>query len=183
MKLLKLLIVTYAIALAVVAVGCATDDARLANGTVERADSTIQTATAADGTKTEVRTFKSGDVARATRVTRRSGERTATVEFRDGRSVELEDDSAIERLMEDTGTVIADGATKAWEATKMVGSEIGDKLEDAGDKAADTGKAIGKGAKRGAEEVADKAEDVGDKAVEGAKKVGKGIKKAVGKGN
>ena len=190
MKIVKLLITGYVVALSLLVIGCATDGTRYAAegvkevaGTVEKDDSTIVTSTAADKTKTEVRTFKSGEVARVTRVTRADGERTATVEFRDGRKVELEDDSAIERAMEDTASAIADAGNKAWEVSKEIGAEIGDKAEDVGDKAAAAGKAIGKGAKRGAEEVADKAEDLGDKAVEGAKKVGKGIKKAVGQGN
>jgi hypothetical protein len=186
MKVFKFLFIGYVMALSLLIISCANDNSRNANdgtGTVEKADSTIVTATAADGTKTEVRTFKSGEVARVTRVTRSGGTRSATVEYRDGRKVELKDDGAIERVMEDTVSVIAEAGNKAWEVTKEVGKEIGDKAEDVGDKAAEAGKAVGKGAKRGAAEVADKAEDVGDKTVEGAKKVGKSIKKAVGKGN
>ena len=190
MKVFKGFLFLSVMALSLLVINCSTEAPRNANaasGTVEKPDSTIVTSTASDGTKSEVRTFKSGDVASVTRVTRTGGQRTATVEFRDGRKVEIKDDSAIERAMDDTTEVVAKTANKTWEGTKEVGKEVGDKAEDVGDKAADTGKAIGKGAKRGAvkvgKEVGDKAEDVGDKTVEGAKKVGKGFKKVVGKDN
>jgi len=163
--------------------------------------STVEIQTAPDGTRTEVRTFKSGDVVRVTRTTPPSGKRTARVELRDNRTVDLDDDSAIENAMEWTGDAIASAAVKTWEVTKKVGAEVADKTEDVGgavgkgavtagkevaDKTEDAGGAVGKGAKkvgRGAvtvgKEVADKTEDAAQATAKGVKKLGSKIKKAV----
>jgi hypothetical protein len=189
MKLPAILLI---LALGVMTGACANNDSGYSTQTaqsakeVEKEDgSTVAVSTAPDGTKTEVRRFKSGDVARVTRTTPRGGESTATVEFSDGRKVELEDKSDIERAMDATSDAIVAAANKTWDATKEVGKEIGDKTEDVAGKTVDTGKKvgkeIGKGAKRGAEEVADKAEDAADAVAKGAKTVGKKVKKAVKK--
>jgi hypothetical protein len=145
---------------------------------VEKEDgSLMSTVTAPDGTKTEVRRFNSGDVSRVVRTTSPSGKRTATVEFRDGRKAELNDDSDIERAMDATAATVKTAALKTWDVTKTVGSEAADKTEDAADKTVGVSKKVGSAAKKGATEAADKAEDVGDQTVKGAKKVGREAKK------
>jgi hypothetical protein len=153
-------------ALTLGAAGCANNDYDNANTAatpsareVEKEDgSMVSTTKATDGTVTEVRTFETGEVARVTRRTPPEGEPTATVEFRDGRNVELEDESDIENAMEASGDAIAKAAAKAWDATKDIGKEVGDKAEDVADKAVDVGK------------------DIGSKVGEGVKKAGKKIK-------
>ncbi|MGI8782751.1 MAG: hypothetical protein ACR2L2_03755 [Acidobacteriota bacterium] len=199
MKQTVKLMLCLSLALVVVgAVGCNKADDQV----VVRDDgSTVEIQTAPDGTKTEVRTFKSGDVVRVTRTTPTTGRRTARVELRDNRTVDLDDDSAIENAMEATGDAIAAAAVKTWEVTKNVGAEVADKSEDVGeavgkgavkagkevaDKTEDAGGAIGSGAKkvgRGAvtvgKEVADKTEDAAQATAKGAKKLGRKIKKAV----
>ena len=74
MKIMKSLVIVYVLALSLLVIGCATDGTRYAAegvkevaGTVEKDDSTIVTSTDADKTKTEVRTFKSGEVTRVLR--------------------------------------------------------------------------------------------------------------------
>lgn len=177
MNSLRFSICALSLALAVGASGCATDREGSVSATLEskQADgSTVAVSTAPDNTKTEVRTFETGEIARVTRVTRPDGTRTATVEYRDGRKVELEDESAIEQAMEATGDAIAEAADATWEKSKEIGEEVGDKSEDVADKTADVSKKV-------AEETKDTAETVYDKSKKGAKKVGKGIKKVAGK--
>ena len=57
-----------------------------------------------------MRTFKTGDVARVTRTASAGGKRTATVELRDGRKGELEDESDIEQVIDASADWIADTA-------------------------------------------------------------------------
>ena len=194
MKLIKLLALTFLLAFSIGAAGCAensqqrVDSASGAAPTaqeVEKDDgSVVKTTTNGDGTKTEVRTFKTGEVVRVTRTTRPGSKRTATIEMRDGRKAELEDDSEIERVIDASGDWIASAAAKTWDTTKEVGKEVGDKAEDVAGKTVDTSKDVGKkavkGTKEGVKEVGDKAEDVGDAVGKTAKKVGKGAK-SVGK--
>jgi hypothetical protein len=178
-------------ALALGAAACAHDDAGSnANGStgtqasgelkspgeVEKEDgSTISVATEPDGTKREERSFKSGEVARVSRVTRSDGTRTATVEMRDGRRAELKEEGEVEKALEASSDWLVSAASKTWDTTKDVGREIGDKTEDVASKTAETGKdvgkKVGKGIKRGAQEVADKTEDAAGKVKKGAKKV------------
>lgn len=187
MKLIKLSTIILALAVSFGAIGCTehTQSAGTPSTTtatqnaqeVEKDDgSVVATTTAADGTKTEVRTFKTGEVARVTRTTRPGNKRAATVELRDGRKAELDDDGEIEQVIDASADWIADTANDTWDTTKAVGKEIGDKTEDAADKTVNTSKKVVKGTKEGAKEVGDKAEDVGDAVGKTAKKVGKGAK-------
>ncbi len=194
MRLIKLLTVTFLLAFSIGAIGCAESSQQRVDSTsstaptaqeVEKDDgSVVATNTAADGTKTEVRTFKTGEVVRVTRTTRPAAKRTATIEMRDGRKADLEDDSEIERVINASADWISSAAHKTWDTTKAVGKEVGDKAEDVADKTVDTSKDVGKkavkGTKAGVKEVGDKAEDVGDAVGNTAKKVGKGAK-SVGK--
>ncbi len=175
MKPVRLAIVILISVLIFSVIGCATDEDHLNKpyaGTdakeVEKEDgSTVAVTQSPDGTKTEVRTFKTGEVARVTRTTRPNGEQTARVEFRDDRNVDIEDKSTVEDIMDATANTIADAANKTWDTTKHVGEEVGDKSEDVADKTVDTskdvGKAIGKGAKKGAEKVGKGVKKIGEK--------------------
>jgi hypothetical protein len=127
--------------------------------TVENRDgSTTVVAHYSDGTKSEVRTFKTGRLSRVTRETNAAGQRTARVTYRDtNREVELREASWIDKSMDATSNALV---------------EVADKLEDVGD-------ATKKGVKEGAKEVGDKAEDVGDAVKKGAKKVTKKAKEIV----
>jgi hypothetical protein len=190
MKLIKLSTIVLLLAVSLAAIGCAENSQPASPSTttatqnaqqVEKDDgSIVATTTAADGTKTEVRTFKTGEVARVTRTTSSGGKRNATVELRDGRKAELNDDSEIEQVIDASADWIADTANDTWDTTKAVGKEVGDKTEDVADKTVDTSKKVVKGTKEGAKEVGDKAEDVGDAVGKTVKKVGKGAK-SVGK--
>lgn len=145
-------------------------------GGVEKEDgSTISVATEPDGSKREERSFKSGEVARVSRVTRADGTRTATVEMRDGRRAELKEEGEVEKALEASSEWLVTAASKSWDTTKEIGKEVGDKSKDVASKTAETGKdvgkKVGKGIKRGAEEVADKTEDAAGKVKKGAKKV------------
>jgi len=145
-------------------------------GEVEKEDgSSISVATDSDGSKREERTFKSGEVARVSRVTRPNGTRTATVELRDGRRAELKDEGEVAKALEASGEWLVDAANRTWDTTKAVGKEIGDKTGDVASKTADTskdvGKKVGSGIKRGAGEVADKTKDAAGAVKKGTKKV------------
>jgi hypothetical protein len=129
--------------------------------------SVVKTTVSKDGTRTEVRTFESGDVARVTRTTRSSGERMVIIEYRDGRATRVKQESDIEQAMDATAETIAMYASEAWDKTKDVSMEVADKTEDVADKSVEVGK-----------EVADKTEDVGDATVKGTKKAVKSSKKA-----
>jgi hypothetical protein len=196
MKFIKLTTIVLLLACTIWATGCA-DHSQPAGTTtstttatqnaqqVEKDDgSMVATTTAADGTKTEVRTFKSGEVTRVTRTTKPGARRTASVELRDGRKADLEDDSDVERVIDASADWLVGAADKTWSATKTVGKEVADKSEDVADKTVDTSKDVGKkvvkGTKAGVRETGDKAEDVGDAVGKAAKKVGKGAK-SVGK--
>jgi hypothetical protein len=135
--------------------------------------------TASDGTKTEVRTFKTGDIARITRTTRDNGERAVMVEYRDGRTAKLEDESDIEQAMDATADAIKRAADKTWNVTKEAAAEVADKAEDVGDKAAGVGEKVVSKTKDAGKEVADKTEDVADKTVDTGKKAGKVAVKGV----
>ena len=143
---------------------------------VEKEDgSTISVATEPDGSKREERSFKSGEVARVSRVTRSDGTRTATVEMRDGRRAELKEEGEVEKALEASSDWLVTAASKSWDTTKDIGREVGAKSKDVASKTADTGKdvgkKVGKGIKRGAEEVADKTGDAAGKVKKGARKV------------
>lgn len=190
MKLIKLLTISLLLAFSVGAIGCAENSQQRVDAKstttptaqeVEKDDgSVVTTTTTADGTKTEVRTFKTGEVVRVTRTTRPGAKRTATVELRDGRKADLQDDSKVEQVIDASADWIAKAAETTWDTTKTVGKEVGDKAEDVADKTVDTSKDVGKkvvkGTKTGVKEVGDKAEDVGDAVGKTAKKAGKGAK-------
>ncbi|HEX8184127.1 MAG TPA: hypothetical protein VF747_05230 [Blastocatellia bacterium] len=173
-------------AIAVVATGCSSNNPNLVRSDkeVQKEDgSTVVVSTSSNGTRTEARTFPSGDVARVTRINPPNGRTRAIVEFRDTRSVEIKDEDEIDHIMDASADTIKTVAMKLWEAMKSweaansAGSEAADKTEDAADKAAGVGKEVGKGAKRGAEAVGDAASDTAAAAKAGVKKTGKGIKK------
>jgi hypothetical protein len=179
MKLIRLSILIFVSALSLAALGChqaaepenTNSSAAQAAREVEKEDgSTVAVVDAPDGTKTEVRSFKTGEVARVTRTTRPGGGRSATVELRDGRKAELEDEGDIERAMDATADALTAAANKTWDTTKDVAGAVGDKTEDAAGKAASTGKKVG-------QEVGDKAEDAAGAVKKGAQKVGRGAKK------
>ena len=144
-----------------------------------------------DGSKSEVRTFKTGRLAKVTRDTPATGARTARVTYRDDSTdVDVTDESWIEKSMNATGDALAlaarktkAGAMVAADKAEDVGSAVkqGAKkgVRETGDKAEDVGSAIKKGVKKGVNETGDKAEDVGDAVKKGAKKVGSKIKDAV----
>jgi hypothetical protein len=184
-KRLKLLLLLLVCVVSFGATGCSSDsrdNVAVSEKAVEKEDgSTVVVSHASNGTKTEARTFPSGDVARVTRITAPNGQRRAIVEFRDTRSAEIKDENDIGNIIEASADTVKSAATKALDATKSAGSVVGDKAEDAAGKAADVGKDvgkdIGKGAKRGAEEVGDAASDATSAAKKGAKKTAKGIKK------
>lgn len=189
LKLMKLTLLFLICVLTFGAAGCSSNSSDSVNASlpksekdVEKEDgSTVSVSTAPNGTKTEARTFPSGDVARVTRITSPNGRRRALVEFRDTRVIEMRDGNEVDRVIEASADTVRAAAVNALEATKSAGSEVADKTEDVADKAADTGKdageAVGDGAKRGAEEVGDAASDAAGAAKKGARKAGKGIKK------
>lgn len=164
-------------AFAIISFGCSSDNkdsGALKPATeVEKEDgSTLAVSTGQNGIKSESRTFPSGDVSRATRITYPDGRRRGLVEFRDGgRSVELKEKSDIDNLMEASADSIKDVATKTWEATKTVGEKIGDKTADAAKEVSDK-------AKSGAEATKDAVTDAADATGKGLKKAGKAVKKA-----
>jgi len=148
-----------------------------ATNTVENKDGSITTTiNYSDGSKSEVRTFRSGRLSTARRETSATGGRVACVTYRaDNKEVELKDSSWVDRSMEATGDALVEVADKAEDANDQVKKGA----REVGDKAEDVGGAVKKGAKKGARETADKAEDVGDAVKKGAKKTGRAIKKAV----
>jgi len=198
MKAIRLATLIFAGALAFAAIGCSGDAAKEDNAATENSNqgaastespgeiklddgSTLTVSQLPDGTRTEVWTFESGEVARVTRTTPTSGKSTATVEFRDDRKVEVEDESFVERAMDATGDAIATTANNIWETSKDVGGAVGEKSGSVAEKVADTsvdvGKAVGKGAKTGAKATAKGAKTGAKATAKGAKEVGKGVKK------
>lgn len=146
------------------------------NQTITKSDgSVVEMVIAPDGTKTEVRTFKTGDVARITRTTQTDGTRTVIVEYRDSRQVDLTDENDIEQAMDATADTMLMAADKAWSATKKAGEEVADKTEDVADKTVDVTKKAVDVTKKTGKEVADKTEDVVDKSVKVTKEVGKEV--------
>lgn len=124
------------------------------NTVVNKDGSTTVVTSYSDGSKSEVRTFKSGRISTITRETSSTGTRTARVTYRaDNKEVELKDPSWVEKSMDATGNALV---------------EVADKAEDVGD-----------ATRKGAREAADKAEDVGDAMKSGAKKAGRKIKDVV----
>ena len=148
--------------------------AAVSTSTIENKDGSATVVTTYnDGTKTEVRTFKTGKLARVTRTTDASGTRTVHVSYRaDDADVEIKDESWIEKSMDATGDALAVAADKTKSGLKTAARETADKAEDVGD-------ATKKGAKKVASETADKAEDVGDAVKKGAKKTAKKVKEVI----
>ena len=143
---------------------------------VEKEDgSTVSVSTESDGSKREERSFKSGEVARVSRVTRADGTRSATVEMRDGRRAELKEKGEVEKALEASSEWLVSAADRTWDTTKDVAGDVGGATKDiagkTADKSKDVGKAVGRGVKRGAEEVADKTKDAAGQVKKGAKKV------------
>jgi hypothetical protein len=181
MKLMKLSILSLTCAIIAGAMGCSSDP-RANLPKVERQEekddgSTVVVSASSNGTRTEARTFPSGDVARVTRITTPNGHRRAIAEFRDTTTVEIKDGNEVDRVIEATADAVKSAAVKARDGVNSAGAEAADKTEDAADKAADVGKDVGSKAKRGAEEAGDAASDAASAAKKGVKKTGKGIKK------
>lgn len=149
--------------------------------TIENKDgSTTVVTTYSDGTKSEVRTFKTGRLSRVTRSTATAGPRTARVTYRDtDREVELRDESWVEKAMDATGAALVQVADKLEDAGAATKKGVKKAAHEVGDKAEDVGSATKKGVKKGVNEVGDKAEDVGDAVKKGAKKVVKKTKEIV----
>ncbi|HJQ71074.1 MAG TPA: hypothetical protein VKA70_19015 [Blastocatellia bacterium] len=152
---------------------------------VTRSDgSTVETVIAPDGTKTEVRVFQTGDIARITRTTKEGDVRAVVVEYRDGRKVDLTDENDIEQAMDATADVMLAAADKAINVTKTAGEEVADKTEDVADKTVDVTKEavdktkdvtkdVAKETVDTTKKVGEKAEDVADKTVDKTKEAGK----------
>lgn len=166
--------------------------------TIENKDgSTTVVTNYSDGSKSEVRTFKTGRLTRVTRETPAGGtlpRRVRVVHRDDNAEVDVEDPNWVEKSMDATGDALATAASKTKAGVKTAASETADKAADVGnavkkgakkgasetaDKAEDVGDAVKKGVKKGASETADKAEDVGGAIKKGAKKTGKFIKDVV----
>ncbi|MFP5262264.1 MAG: hypothetical protein ACLGJB_10205 [Blastocatellia bacterium] len=154
------------------AVGCSCGSRGGANANVARSEkevekedgSVVVVSTSPNGTRTEARTFPSGDVSRVTRITATNGRRRALVEFRDGRSAEVKDENEIDRVIEASADTVRAAAAKAWEARQAAaGSEASEKA--------------GGAANRGAEEAGNAASDVVEAAKKGVRKTGKGVKR------
>ena len=172
----RLLFLVFAFAL--ISFGCSTDDrdsgAIKPATEVEKEDgSTVAVSTGQNGIKSESRTFPTGDISRATRITYPDGRpQRAVVEFREGgRSVELKEKSDIDNLMDASADSIKDVATKTWDATRAIGERIGDKTADAAKEVSDK-------AKSGAEATKDAAAGAAEATGKGLKKAGKAVKKA-----
>lgn len=127
------------------------------------------------GVKSEARTFQSGEVVRATRVTKPDGSRRGVVELRDGRTVELSEKSDIDSLMDASAESIKDAATVTWQATQATAEKVGEKTAETGK---EVGKEIGEKTKQGAEATKDAAVDAAQAAGKGLKKAGSAIKNA-----
>lgn len=113
-----------------------------------------------DGSKTEERTFKAGELAKVRRSTSAAGVRTGHVTYRkDSREVEVKDPSWVETSMEATGSALTTAA-KATEKGVTVAAE----------KTAEGAKTAGKATAKGAAVAAEKT-------VEGVKALGAGAKK------
>ena len=177
---LRFALVTFLIALTFGTIGCAdvrnssnSDSRRAQQGSaVRQADgSTITTSTAPDGKKTETRTFTSAEIASVTRTTYPDQTQRGTVEYSDGRTVEIKDEHDIGALMETSVDNIKAAASKALATTKELGEEIADKTKEVGGKAADK-------TKEGLEKAKNAAADAADAAGKGIQRAGKEIKKA-----
>jgi hypothetical protein len=162
--------------------GANTNVARSEKGVEKEDGSVVVVSMSPNGIRTEARTFPSGDVSRATRITATNGRRRALVEFRDGRSAEVKDENEIDRVIEASADTVRAAAAKAWEARQAAsGPEASEKAGGAANRAAeggkDAGQAVGGAAKRGAEEAGDAASDVVEAAKKGLRKTGKGVKR------
>jgi hypothetical protein len=149
---------------------------------IEKPDgSIVETHLAPDGTKTEVRTFKDGEVFRVSRITRPSGDKKVLVEFRDNRTAVSDEESDFEQAMDATGDAIATSAKKTWDVSKDTGQDVGEKTVEGTQKAVEVGKDVGSTVGDKATDVAGKtaevSKDVGKTVGKGAKKTGKAIKK------
>ncbi len=120
----------------------------------------VKTTISNDGTRTEVRTFKSGNIARVTRTTHSDGSRMVVVEYRDGRKANLEEESDIEQAMDTTADKIEMAAGKALNVTKGVGEEVADKTEDVVDTSVDATKRAASKTKKAGKKAVNKTKDV-----------------------
>ncbi|MEP7271898.1 MAG: hypothetical protein ABI882_10380 [Acidobacteriota bacterium] len=133
--------------------------------------STTVVRTFSDGSKSEERTFKTGEIATVRRVTQTSGERRAHVVYRkDNSEVEVSDPTWVEKSMDATGSALAVAARKTESGVK---TGVNATVEGA--------KTVGSATKKGAivagEKTVEGAKMVGEKTKEGVKAVGKGLKK------
>ncbi|MBI3651254.1 MAG: hypothetical protein HY231_09440 [Acidobacteria bacterium] len=79
--------------------------------------STLTTSTAPNGIKSEVRFFPIGEVVQVSRASWPDGRRVATVIFRDGRSVDLQDPADTEQVITASNEAIAALALKVMGTT------------------------------------------------------------------
>jgi hypothetical protein len=125
---MKKAILFLSIALMLVLAGCAKDpDKGAANSNaalfeapvpVDQADgSNITTTTAPNGIKSEVRSFPQGQLIQISRASWPDGRQAATVRFRDGRTVDLQDTADIEQVMTASSDTIVAIALKKMGAT------------------------------------------------------------------
>lgn len=177
---LRFALITFLMALTLGTYGCAdtgsrsnSDSMRAQQGSEGRqADgSMITISTSPDGKKTETRTFTSTEIASATRTTYPDQTQRGTVEYSDGRTVEIKDNHDIGTLMETSVDNIKAAASKALSASKDFGEEVADKAGEVGGKAADK-------TKEGLEKAKNAAASAAEAAGKGIQKAGKEIKKA-----
>ena len=136
-----------------------------------RDGSTTVVKTYSDGSKTEHRSFKTGDVAVVKRVTTASGAQRAHVVYRkDNSEVEVKDPTWVDKSMSATGNALSVAAKKTESGVKT-----GVNATVEGAKTA--GSATAKGATMVGKKTAEGAKTVGKKTAEGVKAAGKGIKK------
>lgn len=132
--------------------------------------STVETHVAADGTKTEVRTFESGEVFRVSRISKPDGERLTLYDFRDNRTALSHDDSDFDNAMDATGDAITASAKRTWEVSNNIGSSAVSVSKNVAEKSSDTSKDV---VDKGIETGKDVGEAVGDTSVKVGKTVGK----------
>lgn len=148
--------------------------------TIENKDgSTTLVTMYSDGTKTELRTFKTGAILSVTRSTAADGSQTAFATMREGgKEFEVTDKNWVTKTMTASGSAIAGVVNKAAGGAEVAGLKA--------KKAVTTGaKQTGETAEQTAEEAKKKSKSFGEKVKEGTVATGKAAEKGaqeVGKG-
>jgi hypothetical protein len=119
---MKKAILLFMIALLLGLAGCAKNPSQSANANAtayqsaepvtQQDGSTITTSVSPNGIKSEVRYFPTGEVVQVSRATWPEGRRIATVKFRDGRTVDLQDVADSDQVMTAANEAIATIALK-----------------------------------------------------------------------